>query len=239
MVKYVRDTKHGFTERPHYDGRELDSTFERIVVEFLTGKHGRAAFPIATEDLKTLIEKHVDDLDQYADLSSYGSSVEGMTRFVRGRKPRVAIARELSESDSRENRLRTTLTHEFGHVTLHAYLFELEQPSRRLLGPNQKPDSIYCKRDTIVSAGSADWMEWQAGYACGAVLMPARHVGKALEPLREQHRLFGPVATHSEPGRLMIQAICEKFHVSQDAARVRLSILNYLGTAPATGSLFA
>jgi len=29
-----------------------------------------------------------------------------------------------------------------------------------------------CKRDNIIHAGQADWMKWQAGYACAACLMP-------------------------------------------------------------------
>jgi hypothetical protein len=30
-----------------------------------------------------------------------------------------------------------------------------------------------CKRDGIINARQSDWTEWQAGYACGALLMPA------------------------------------------------------------------
>ena len=35
MVRYVRDTQHGFGERPHYEPRELDREFEHLAVGFL------------------------------------------------------------------------------------------------------------------------------------------------------------------------------------------------------------
>ena len=128
MVKYVRDQLHGFSERPHYEPRELDQMFERLVVDFLTQKYSVPRFPISTEDLKTLIERDVSDLEQYSDLSQFGAGVEGVTIFERSAKPCVLVAAELTEDDRHENRLRTTLTHEYGHVRLHAYMFDLETP---------------------------------------------------------------------------------------------------------------
>jgi hypothetical protein len=67
--------------------------FERVVVEFLRGRHGEAKFPIATEELTVLIEKEVDDLDAYADLSGYGNGVEGLTEFVPGESRGCALPR--------------------------------------------------------------------------------------------------------------------------------------------------
>jgi len=58
------------SERPHYEPRELDSIFEKIVTDFLRKKYGKIEFPISTDDLTTLIEAHVADLDQYADCPS-------------------------------------------------------------------------------------------------------------------------------------------------------------------------
>jgi hypothetical protein len=40
-VRYVRDTLHGFRERPHYEPVELDGMFEKIVVDFLKKKYGK------------------------------------------------------------------------------------------------------------------------------------------------------------------------------------------------------
>ena len=98
MVKYVADRKHGFGERPHYEARELDTMFEQLAVAFLRTKYGKVEFPFKTEDLKTFVEGHVADFDQYADLSIYGSGVEGLTEFVPGGKAKVAISNHLQKN---------------------------------------------------------------------------------------------------------------------------------------------
>ena len=189
MVKFVPDNMHGFSERPHYEPRELDTMFEKIVSDFLRKKYGHVKFPIDTEDLKTLIEADVRDLDQYADLSKYGVSVEGVTEFAREGKPKVLISTYVHKH---ENRLRTTLTHEYGHVRLHSYMFGLELTKTMPLGPNQKADAIYCKRETIVSARRTDWREWQAGYASGAMLMPKSHMLRVAGEIQKRQNIYGP-----------------------------------------------
>lgn len=236
MVKFVPDRMHGFGERPHYEARELDALFERLVVGFLKKKHGEPRFPFETEDLKSFIEQDVDDLDQYADLSIYGPGVEGLTEFRRGLKPKVAVSSHLQ---SNENRLRTTLAHEYGHVHLHGYLFEMKDRQVDALPANRKASAIYCKRDTMVSASKVDWLEWQASYASSALLMPASFVRKTVAPLHEQFGIFGAVTADSAHGKLLIDSIAGAFSVSKDAARVRLSVMNLLGTPSGTGTLFS
>jgi hypothetical protein len=81
-MRYVPDRTGRFAERPHYEGAELDRIFERLVTEFLEAHRGKIAFPITTDDLTVLIERDTEDLDAYADLSAYGSDVEGVTEFV-------------------------------------------------------------------------------------------------------------------------------------------------------------
>lgn len=235
MVKFVRDMVHGFQERPHYEPRELDMLFEKIVVDFLRKKSSEVKFPIDTEDLKTLIERDVTDLDQYADLTAFGHGVEGLTEFPRKGRPKVFISADVHKN---ENRLRTTLTHEYGHVHLHAYLFGTGQRSLGL-GPNQKPNAVYCKRDTMMPVGKTDWMEWQAGYACGAILMPRNFVTRAIAPIKEACGIYGPVSVASPNGQALIDAVVDGFSVSRDAARVRLSVLGHLGQETATRSLFS
>jgi Zn-dependent peptidase ImmA (M78 family) len=235
MVRFVRDTMHGFSERPHYEARELDSIFEKIVCDFLRKKYGKVEFPIDTEDLKTIIEADVRDLDQFADLSKYGPSVEGVTEFSRDSKPKVLIS---TFAHKHENRLRTTLTHEYGHVHLHGYMFALERTQTMQLGPNQKPDAIYCKRDTIVSARKVDWREWQAGYASGAMLMPKSHLMRVAGDIQKRQAIYGPVAANTPNGQCLIDAIVGGFTVSRDAARVRLSVLGLIGEPQGTASLF-
>lgn len=208
--------------------------FEKLVADFLRKKYGKIEFPLQTEDIKNLIEEDVDDLDQYADLTIYGDAVEGLTEFRKVGKPRVKI----SEAAHRhENRLRTTLTHEYGHVHLHGYLFGLRDYQLDL-APNSQPNTIYCKRETMVTAGKTDWMEWQAGYACGAVLMPRSAVRTCVAELQHRRGIFGAVEPNSADGVVLIESVMKVFTVSRDAARVRLSVLGHLGQPTSIGSLF-
>src|SRR5262245_21474331 len=127
-MKWVRDKTGRFNQRPYYDEIELDYQCEAIINQFLNDRHGKIEFPITTDDLTVLIETVVEDLDTGADLSQEEGEVEGLTEFRRGKKPVVKISRNLSGDSSRENRLRTTLTHEFTHVKFHGFLFEVETP---------------------------------------------------------------------------------------------------------------
>jgi Zn-dependent peptidase ImmA (M78 family) len=200
----------------------------------LKGKYGVIDFPIATDDLTTLIERDVSDLDQYADLTAYGAGVEGMTEFLRDRKPAVRISEAVHRH---ENRLRTTLTHEYGHVILHAYLFAMAERQLKL-GSNQKPNAIYCYRDSMLPLGRVDWMEWQAGYASGAALMPKSYATKVVAGIHERLGIYGPVSADSMNGRKLISAIVDSFQVSREAATVRLKVLHFIGTEQAARSLF-
>lgn len=239
MVRYVPDRLHGFSERPHYEAKELDRMFEGFVVDFLKAKYGAVAFPITTEDLKTLIEQDVSDLEQYDDLTRFGPGVEGVTVFARHGKPKVYVAAELTEDDRRENRLRTTLTHEYGHVKLHAYMFALEQPRHALLAPDRQANAIYCKRETMVPTRMTDWREWQAGYACGATLMPASYVRRTVGAIQERLGIFGSVPADGAQGDALITATMKAYQVSREAASVRLSVLGFLGSERAQRSLFS
>lgn len=237
-MKYVRDITGRFQQRPHYEPDELDVECERIIKPFLKDLYGEIKYPVQTEDLKKLIERDADDLDVYADLTIYGPEVEGVTEFRPGRKPRVSISARLTEDDHRENRLRTTLTHEYGHVRFHAYLWEIEPPTADLLRQQPNRDKIICKRDTMIDAAQTDWMEWQAGYICGALLMPKSAVIGLCREYVEANGIYGPVSLQSPAGGQLIQTIVKAFQVSQDAARVRLLKLGLATAAPETKTLF-
>jgi hypothetical protein len=237
-VKYVRDQTGRFSERPHYEPQELDLMFEEVVSKFLKEQHGKVEFPVSTDDLTVLIERDTDDLDPYADLSGYGEGVEGVTEFLPGSKPRVRIAKDLSTESNRVNRYRTTLTHEYGHVHLHGYLFAMRTEADLFSG-GKKPDIISCKRETMISAPRVNWLEWQAGYACGAILMPATQVMRLVNAYRKKANLYGATPATSAHGLAMIEAVVKGFQVSRDAARVRLSVLGVLGATPAIRSLFS
>lgn len=229
MVRMVPDRTGRFPERPHYRPEELDKECERIITHFLRQLHGDAVFPVTTDDLTKLIERDADDLDLYADLSHLGPDVEGVTEFLPGRKPTVRISAELSDDPRRENRLRTTLTHEYGHVHFHAYLWAMRPAGPDLLDRRASTEPSHCKRETMLNAPQTDWMEWQAGYVCGALLMPRQALARVVAEHQEQHGLFGPVSADGAHGLALIANVIDVFQVSEDAARVRLAKLNYLG----------
>jgi hypothetical protein len=234
-MKLIRDATGRFHERPFYTAAELDIECEIVVCSFLKDLHGKAEWPIATDDLTKLLEQRVTDLDLYADLSNLGDQVEGVTDFVRGAQPRVRIASELSLRDYHTNRLRTTLTHEFGHVHFHAYLFQLDEESADLFStanagtalpatkrPPRSGSSQACRRETILGAREVDWMEWQAGYASGAFLMPISPLRSLVQGFARSSGLVTGIVAGSERGSELVEAVVRAFAVSRDAARVRL-----------------
>jgi len=221
-MKWVTDRTGRFAQRPHYLPEELDAECERVILSFLNKKYGKVEFPIKTDDLTIFIEEQAD-LDSYADLSGEGDHVEGVTEFLSGKRPVVRIADALNASHL-ENRLRTTLTHEYGHVHFHRFMFEdLQGKSPSLFGHADEAQGNKCHRDHMLNAPERDWMEWQAGYACGAILMPVGALVGAVQGFRaENNLLYSNLSLQSETGQKLIGVIASAFQTSRDAARVRL-----------------
>lgn len=240
-MKMIRDTTGRFASRPHYEVSELDHECEQIVSTFLMKRYGAVKYPVSTDDLTSLIEKETEDLDHYADLSQYGAGVEGVTLFQRSAKPKVKIAAFLSEGN-RENRLRTTLTHEYGHVHFHSFLFDQTLSSMDLFagdtGSKTQSDLIQvCKRDTILNSNAVDWMEWQAGHVCGAILMPANAL-RALIKAKFLSVASGEQSIDTTTTNAMVEEIQGAFQVSAEAARVRLERLSILRNTVRNNALF-
>ena len=235
-MKWVTDRTGRFPQRPHYDPRELDSECEAIVYGFLRDKYGQVKSPISTDDLAILVEHDTSDLDLYADLSSEGENIEGVTDFFSDKKPAVRIAETLSLQDWRQNRLRTTITHEYGHVKLHAFLWSFDQP--RLLSDSEFQRGPRCRRGTIINAVSTDWMEWQAGYASGALLMPITALKSVVHASFREWGLYNFATVESDESKKLIGRVAEMFEVSKDAARVRLYQLGYLSKVAQSASIF-
>jgi hypothetical protein len=220
-MKWVPDKTGRFAKRPHYLPDDLDTECEGIICAFLQQKYGKVEFPVKTDDLTVLIEQKAD-LDSYADLSAEEGDVQGVTEFAPGKRPVVRISDTL-QAPYLENRLRTTLTHEWGHVHLHQFMFEVETKPRSLFGEDQQSVINKCKRDNIVGASETDWMEWQAGYVCGAILMPASPLIDTVQAFRRDNGLtLSNLALNSDAGQRLIDAVSARFQTSKDAARVRL-----------------
>jgi len=237
-MKYVPDRTGRFRQRPHFEQAELDDECERIITEFLKTRHGSVRLPISTDDLTCLIEGEAADLDLYADLSKEGNDVQGVTDFFPKGKPRVRIARELSDHPSRENRLRTTLTHEYGHVRFHDYVWKLDLSPADMLKDVPSKVSPKCNRNALLNAAPTDWMEWQAGYVSGALLMPVSHVRRIVAEYSAGHGAFAPLVTDSKHGLDLRGLLVDGFNVSDDAARVRLIKLGFLSNRDLGPSLF-
>jgi hypothetical protein len=214
-VKWVRDPSGRLPERPHYDPAELDRECESLVNTFLRRRHGHVSLPLSTDDLAVLVEEHVADLDLYADLAADGPGVEGVTEFAAKGKPRVRIAAALSDSPARAYRLRTTLAHELGHVRFHAFLWSGASFGARAGA------GVRCLRDSIARPRQSDWLEWQAGYACGAILMPSAALDAVVRAALDGRPT--PLFFRSEHARRLARQIARAFDVSAQAATVRLT----------------
>lgn len=218
-MKWVNDNSGRFKQRPLYARHELDVECERALNEFFQSKGRVLEFPISTEDLTIFIEERTEDFDSCTDLSHEGADVEGVTYFGYGAMPRVCISEALSP-EVYHNRLRTTLTHELFHVLFHDFLYQSDQPD--LFGTH-KETTAKCKRDGILGASQNDWMEWQAGYGCGALLIPISALAAEIRNFCRSSGISNQrVLAASPQGQQLIGLISNRFSTSRDAARVRL-----------------
>jgi hypothetical protein len=111
-------------------------------------------------------------------------------------------------------------------VVLHGPLLKNRQLS--MFEDYNTPLVIKSNRNSFLNTKKIDWMEWQAGFASGAFLMPVMKLHDIfLERLKESN-LTGIQSTNSPFGRELIGETQKTFLVSSDAARVRLIQLGYL-----------
>ena len=235
----IPDKTGRFSKRPFYQQVEIDRECEDIISRFLVKHRGKVDFPVSTDDLETLVEAYADDLDPYGNLTSYGEDVEGVTLFSKSSRPKVIISEKLHEDSSRENRYRTTLAHEFGHVHFHSYLFSMDLQQPLWTGAGHSVNQVVCKRDNILDAPQKDWMEWQAGYVCSSLLMPITPLNRFVGQFRQEFDLLGDISASSSEAITLIERAVRVFQVSRDAARVRLSKLGILCQGSASPSLFS
>ena len=111
-------------------------------------------------------------------------------------------------------RLHTTLAHELAHVVLHNFIWWFE--------PGVAFDPMALSPRCALRARAVDWMEWQANYCAGALLVPASALDRPSEPVWER----------STSGRSLIRAVQARFDVSAQAATIRLYQLGHLSKRP-------
>ena len=217
-MKLLRDPLGRPIKLLYFKTEEFDDRCEQIITEFMDRHFAGFRLPIPTDDIIRMIEAEADDLDMYADLPE---GQDGYTDFFFDRKPRVLIAQRLSDPRY-ENRLRTTLGHEYGHVWFHAPLWRdsATEQDRRPAEP-----CWTCHRETIETAPENDSMEWQAGYISGALLMPRSNVIALASEVADGPGGAAPLVRDTLSGRDLIDQVRKRFQVSEQAAQVRLSRL--------------
>ena len=154
--------------------------------------------------------------------------MEGVTVFRKKGKPSIRILRQLSEDPTRENRLRTTLTHEYGHVIFHNFVWRLDRYGKPLLSLHRSPT---CRRDRMRSTSQSDWLEWQAGYAGAALLMPFTAVKRPVRTESLRRGTSKTLRSGTKDYREVVASVSTTFGVSQDAAKYRLQKLGLVSAA--------
>ena len=76
-----------------------------------------------------------------------------------------------------------------------------------------------------------DWMEWQAGYAGGGLLMPISPLRDIVESSLSEWGVAKFVRSSSEHYSELVERIANTFSVSKDAAGVRITKLGYVAPA--------
>ena len=216
-MRWIPDNTGRFGTRPFYSNEDMESECEAVVMDFLIEVRGAVAYPLSTDDLTLVVERYAD-LDLYADLTAEGDDVQGLTSFKSGKRPSVRIDQRLSTDERRANRLRTTLAHEFGHVRLHNVLFQDEARGVPLFGAARTGEQK-CRREGIANPARVDWLEFQAGYVCTALLAPKRRV---IEVLARANPGAAPLVAGERVADAAARAVADAFELSLDAARVRI-----------------
>lgn len=214
--------------------QKMNAEAEREVMAHVRSRRQADFFPITTDDLTTLLERRADELDLYADLSQYGNGVEGLTIFRVGQAPSVKVAGHLSEA-ANENRLRSTLAHEFGHVFAHDPMFQRRAQERLF---EDGPDALQvCYRDGE-GRPATDLYEFQAWYLCGAILMPYSEIASIVSRVSVAAGTYTDIWQGSELGQRLIGHVSRIFAVSEALARIRLVKTSLLKPTEADPALF-
>jgi Zn-dependent peptidase ImmA (M78 family) len=174
---WTDDASGRFDTRPKYTPTELELFSQQHIARSRLRLNPDR--PITTFELITLVEQNVAYLDLYSDLSKDGSDIECAIDYFSYQKPIVRVKRELAVTARLESRLRIVLAHELIHAVLHSEVMGHIKPESicgfRTIGPR-------CNIETIYTADINDWLEWQATYAGGSLLMPAQEIAKFIGP---------------------------------------------------------
>lgn len=222
MSTWLPDPTGRFARRPHFLQDEIEARCEAALQALFEGIGGSPS-AISTEHLVVLAESITEEVDLFADLSPIGSDVEGATQFAPPGKPKIKIDRTLDTTKYAKRR-RMTIAHEVGHVLLHDELF-VHDETLDLFSDLSKHGNLYCKGKTLLPGN--DWMEWQASYAGGSILMPRTLLQDHVKNVRGAE--FGKTLPIGDKKTIqLIESASEHFDVSRDAAEIRLIQRGYI-----------
>ena len=215
-----------------YEPSEIDTIMvSELVSAKLLPKADREDLAV---DVERFVQAHLKlRLDQYAELES---DVLGITEFCKGEKPKVSINRDLTGSALDEEdatpgligRWRATVAHEAAHVLLHGFLYQVDPMQRGLFGSDASPTQdklLRClKRDVGYLQQPSDWREVQANMGMGALLMPKPVFVRAARQVMDAAGIVDcAIQAGSVEHAQLVDHLAQRFTVSKQAARIRLS----------------
>jgi hypothetical protein len=219
--------------------RHCEGELEEIAAAAL--KENQSVLPAAPGPIPIdrLIEQIFGFNETYEELEQ---GILGEIRFgIEDRPLGIRIARRLGEIDpanpSIDQERRLTLSHECGHGLAHSKLFA--DKLRRARDPRfqqfaAEETRIVCHERDInpeiirptVRSSSYDWLEWEANYLMGALLLPRYLVLRFLSPWLTGD--LNGIAPRRLPARrrdFAIAATASTFHVAEDLVARRLATL--------------
>lgn len=215
--------------------KRIEREAQRLILDHLRKRREESdLFPVTAEDLVALVEEHARDLNVYDDISHLGADVEGVTFFSVGVRPTVQISPELSQATN-QNRYKSTLAHELGHVVLHDPMFQLRRADG-LFGSLQQAFSVSF-RDGAVSDSQADLYESQAWHFCRCLLMPPSEVFQLVTKALGDE--LSEIWRESELGQQIISSSARTFGVSEALARIHLTKIGAITADRPAPNLFS
>jgi Zn-dependent peptidase ImmA (M78 family) len=209
-MRWFSATSGSFPKRLHFDDlNELDDECERLLIGAYYRRYGGDFEPPLNDDSLEVLIGDVADLDLFAPMARHE---DGVTEFRPEGRPLIRINEDLMANPARRRRGRTTLAHEWFHAVYHRDAWEIRWSVERARGASPGTASA-CSSENVLGAPEANWMEFQAGYASCAILMPKSWVLRKLEDA-----LSDPRTTEHE----LMMSVSKLFDVSEEAATWRL-----------------
>ncbi len=114
----------------------------------------------------------------YEDLNPSQNENRILGKFCYGTPPRIILDQKHEESDS-SMRVRFTLAHELGHFVLHRHR-KIKNTEVLIDTEEELP------RYFITPKNNRNWVEWQANYFAGALLIPPIPLKKKLKEIHKE-----------------------------------------------------